>query len=405
MAYNAEKTLPRTAASIFAQSYGDWVWYLVDNGSTDSTGKIIHELAKRDHRIVPLANKKNQIWEPGNGITEVVEPYDDSDCICWIDADDTYKPDFLKKSLAAMSENALDIVACGNDFMDALTNKLVGTRVLNQNLIIAGEGFSQNFIQYHQFMRTYWAKLFSVAVLRRYDSTRVPTVFYGWDTLFTQEMFHNAFRIGILSESMYQYYISQKSASYQWNVKRIDADRILYKAARDFLFDKCGFVSTVNEEFLLLVYMNAIKDTLAVLLKSGKSDTEKLMGILDIFSHADTKRLAAWKNLGTIFGDVAGMTRQRTGLFAAAAKWLLLRKEVPDEQVERFCDVGQLVCAAAENADGWVFFKKLRAQFWIGNGRTDKARAEVDELAELLPADREIAGFQAQLNEPHPPRP
>jgi hypothetical protein len=129
------------------------------------------------------------------------------------------------------------------------------------------------------------------------------------------------------------------------------------------------------------------------------------MGILDIFSHADTKRLAAWKNLGTIFGDVAGMTRQRTGLFAAAAKWLLLRKEVPDEQVERFCDVGQLVCAAAENADGWVFFKKLRAQFWIGNGRTDKARAEVDELAELLPADREIAGFQAQLNKPHPPRP
>jgi glycosyltransferase involved in cell wall biosynthesis len=40
-AYNAEKTLRRAVDSILAQTYTNFVYYIVDNGSTDGTGEMI----------------------------------------------------------------------------------------------------------------------------------------------------------------------------------------------------------------------------------------------------------------------------------------------------------------------------------------------------------------------------
>ena len=399
-AYNAEHTLQRTAKSIFAQTISNWTWYLLDNGSTDRTGKMIRGYAKRDKRIIPLANKKNYVWEPGNTLTEVIKGYDDSDCFCWIDADDAYKPNFLEKSLAFMVTNHLDIAACGYDFVDAKTKALIAVRKPDQNVFLEGQEFQTCFPIYHQFMRTYWAKLFSVSVWRHHDSTHIPTVSYGWDTLFTMETFRNAPRVGILAESLYKYYVSPKSISYKWNMKRIEADRILREATYDFLLAKCGFVSPRNEEFLLLIYMSALYDTTNVLLHSEIPESEKIAGVIDIFLHRYSKQLAARECLGALSFDrqsVAECTRQRKEMFSSVAQWLLSREEVPDEQFVQYCDVGELTCAVAENAEGWLFFKKLRIRFWVKHGHTDEARTEVAELAELLPSDREIAALRSQF--------
>ena len=397
-AYNAQNTLKRTIKSVLSQTYTNWVWYIVDNGSNDATGGIVQEYASRDSRIIPLKNEQNNVWKTGNGITEIISEHFDSDYVCWIDADDTYKPDFLKKLTDYAMENELDLVASGNDFIDAKTDTVVGVRVLNHHLVIENEGFSKYFTLYHQFTRTYWAKIFSVSVLRRYESQRVPAVSYGWDTLFTQEMFRNVKRAGILAESLYEYYVSPKSVSYHWDSKRIASDRILHKMAHDFLVEKCGTVIPRNEEFLLIVYMKAIKDTLNVLLNAKISENEKLTGILDIFSHEYTKQLAAREQLGLLLGNVmfSGMRRQ---LFADISEWLLARQEVQDELVEQFCNVGEFVCAAAEYADGWIFFQKLRVSFLIDQERKDEAQVKLIELEELLPNDGEILAFRETLSQ------
>ncbi|MDR0578961.1 MAG: glycosyltransferase family 2 protein [Candidatus Accumulibacter sp.] len=403
-ACDAQSTLARTIESILAQTRGDWVWHLVDNGSADATGEMIREAARRDGRIVALANRKNHVVEPGNGWWEISDAFSGDEFLCFIDADDEYKPDFIEKTRAFAVENDLDVACCGSDFIDWRTGKVTSTRILKRDLLIEGDGFSTDFAVYHQFMRTMWGKLYRLRVMRGLDSARIPGVYYSWDTLFAQECFRTAARVGILAESLHKYHVRPGSLSSRWDRRRVETDAILLKLARDFLTDKCGSVTPGNEDFLLAVYMNALTDTLDVLLKSGAPGDEKLAAVLDVFSREDTKRLAARERLGVFLGIEQECAERRRALFATAADFLLRVNDAPDERLELFFDAGEFVCAACRNADGWIFFKKLRARFLLENGRADEARTDVGELAKLLPADAEIADLARRIDAPsfHP---
>ena len=60
-AYNAEKTLRRAMDSILQQTYPDFEYYVLNNGSSDGTGAIIEEYAKKDSRVIPLSVEKNDL--------------------------------------------------------------------------------------------------------------------------------------------------------------------------------------------------------------------------------------------------------------------------------------------------------------------------------------------------------
>ena len=53
-AYNAKKTLRTAVNSILNQTYTDFIYYILDNGSIDYTKKIIEEYANQDERVTPL---------------------------------------------------------------------------------------------------------------------------------------------------------------------------------------------------------------------------------------------------------------------------------------------------------------------------------------------------------------
>lgn len=319
-AYNAEKTIERTINSILSQTEQNWVWYLVDNGSTDNTSEIIMRYADKDPRIIPMKNKINNVWEKGISWWDITKKHDDSDFLCFIDADDEYKPEFLEKMLRFIFDKNLDVAVCGYDFIDSASGRLLSIRKLEHDLFLdSSETFNARFTLYHQFMRTMWCKLYKVSLLSNFDFSRAPmgSVSYGADTIFTTEAFRNAGRVGILSESLYLYYVAPTSVSYRFDNKRIESDRILDKNIRAFLVDKCDFVSPSNNDFLLIVYFNAIKDTLNILLNAQIPVAEKFVGLQDIFISEQTRGLLAWK----------GYSEQKEQLFKAVTDWLLSQKE------------------------------------------------------------------------------
>lgn len=290
MAYNAAQTLPRTIQSILNQTDPDWIWYLLDNGSQDMTGEIIRQYAEGDKRIIPLQNKKNLEFTPETSFTDLPNKHENSDWFSFLDADDTYATNFLSETLAFAAKYKLDVVACGSDFLDAATGRTRVQRIVQQDLLITSpEQFGICFPIYHQFMRTNWAKLFSIRVLKQLDLAKIPALYYGTDTLYTQEVLRHTERFGILAKSLHQYYIYPKSRSYQWDPSRFEADHILHKLACDFLTDKCGNISAQNRNFLQRVYSGAIKATLSVLYNSNLSPADKLQEYRTIASHPLTR--------------------------------------------------------------------------------------------------------------------
>jgi len=158
-AYNAEKTLRRAVDSILNQTHKEFIYYLLDNASTDGTYEIIKEYAKNDKRIIPLHNEINWV---GNGILDIIKNHENDCYMCELDADDEYTPNFLEKMLFFIKNENLDIAACGSDFVDMQTNKHLGMRLLKKNLILDEEEFDRYFPKYHQFMRTIWGKVYSI---------------------------------------------------------------------------------------------------------------------------------------------------------------------------------------------------------------------------------------------------
>lgn len=58
-AYNGKQYLPKAINSILSQTYRDFEFLIVNDGSTDETGKIMEEFAKQDARIRVITNEKN----------------------------------------------------------------------------------------------------------------------------------------------------------------------------------------------------------------------------------------------------------------------------------------------------------------------------------------------------------
>lgn len=61
LTYNRESFVSRAIESILAQTYRDFEFIVVDNGSTDRSGQIADEYAKKDNRI--------RVIHTGNGAT------------------------------------------------------------------------------------------------------------------------------------------------------------------------------------------------------------------------------------------------------------------------------------------------------------------------------------------------
>lgn len=59
-AYNSEKYIKESIESILNQTFKDFEFIIINDGSTDNTAKIVKEYTKKDKRIKFINNKKNQ---------------------------------------------------------------------------------------------------------------------------------------------------------------------------------------------------------------------------------------------------------------------------------------------------------------------------------------------------------
>lgn len=107
--YNREATIERAVKSVLDQTYKDIEVIVVDDCSTDNTGKIVENMIKADNRVRYYKLEKNSgaCVARNKGIDLAQGEY-----IAFQDSDDEWLPKKLELQIDAMKENKADICFC-----------------------------------------------------------------------------------------------------------------------------------------------------------------------------------------------------------------------------------------------------------------------------------------------------
>lgn len=106
--YNVEQYLERCVDSIINQTYTNLEIILVNDGSTDNSGKLCDELAKKDERIRVIHKENGGLSDARNrGIDEA-----ESDLVGFIDSDDYIDSDMYEVLLKKLNDTDADLSMC-----------------------------------------------------------------------------------------------------------------------------------------------------------------------------------------------------------------------------------------------------------------------------------------------------
>lgn len=103
---DGEKFVAAAIESVLSQTFKDFEFIIVDDGSSDSTGEIIENFSKKDDRILTISNEENigLTKSLNKAITLSTGTY-----IARMDADDISLPERLQKQVEFLGSNP----ACG----------------------------------------------------------------------------------------------------------------------------------------------------------------------------------------------------------------------------------------------------------------------------------------------------
>ncbi len=106
--YNVRDYLDEAVNSAVSQTYRNLEIILVDDGSTDGSGRLCDAWKEKDSRIIVIHDRNEGLSEARNrGIRIASGEY-----ICFLDSDDYYDTAFVEKLLSCMEATGADLAIC-----------------------------------------------------------------------------------------------------------------------------------------------------------------------------------------------------------------------------------------------------------------------------------------------------
>ena len=106
--YNVEKYLKRCLDSVVNQTYKNLEIILIDDGSTDNSGKICDEYAQKDKRIIVIHKENGGLSDARNKGLDICT----GDYISFIDSDDWVDLNYFDVLLKILLEYDVDVACC-----------------------------------------------------------------------------------------------------------------------------------------------------------------------------------------------------------------------------------------------------------------------------------------------------
>ncbi len=205
--YNAEKTIRRCVDSVLNQEYKDTELLLVDDGSTDLSGRICDEYARKDSRVSVIHKENTGVSDTRNLALERAR----GTYLQFLDSDDWISPDATSLMVRAAGESGCDMVI--SDFY-----RVVGERVSHKGDIEPGGLLTRE--EFAGFMMekpadfyygVLWNKLFRRALVEENGLRMDKTISWCEDFMFNLEYIRHTKTIYALHVPIY-YYVKTKGS-------------------------------------------------------------------------------------------------------------------------------------------------------------------------------------------------
>ena len=198
--YNVEQYLPLCIDSILAQTFTDFEVLLIDDGSTDRSGKICDEYVKQDKRIRVFHKKNGGVSSARNiGIKEARGKW-----ICFVDSDDTITFDYLsvfEKNCKKTIESSLQVT--GFNFITPVERKQIifQEQVFNKNDLYK----AVMILQDKGSLGYPWNKIYAASVIKNNHLFFDETLNSYEDELFVLQYIQKVEKIIFCLDATYNY--------------------------------------------------------------------------------------------------------------------------------------------------------------------------------------------------------
>lgn len=215
--YNVEKLLEGCLASIRQQTFPDFEALCVDDGSTDRSGDLADEFAKRDSRFRVIHQENKGLSGARNTALNQAK----GDYVFFCDSDDYMHPQTLEVLLEAIESTRTDVAGCG--FVK--TGKLypVSFPIISPADRIP-EIISNPFEAYltrRDIMTGVWTRLYRRRILK---NVRFVEGIYFEDVPFTTHIMATIKNYALIKAPMYYYYQNPASILHtSFNLKKAES--------------------------------------------------------------------------------------------------------------------------------------------------------------------------------------
>ena len=200
--FNSEKYIERCINSLQKQSYSQVEIIVVDDGSTDSTGKILDEISRSDSRIKVLHQKNTGVSNARNlGIQTATGQW-----IMFCDSDDEYPEYAVERLLGDAVQDVYDVISGSHTVVTKSgTRKYVNIEpheFHDKDSIVKYflyEGAERNFI---------WERIYKKSL---FENIKFKPGRYYEDLLLTIDLCREINSLKVINESVYDYRINNAS--------------------------------------------------------------------------------------------------------------------------------------------------------------------------------------------------
>lgn len=214
LVYNLEKYLPRCLDSLVNQTLDNIEILCVDDGSTDSSSRIIDNYAKKYPDKVKAFHKDNggEFSTRNFGLEMATGEY-----ITFVDTDDYMEINWAEKLYNAAKNNNADMAVCGFERIDLKTNKVLARNMTKFGYTVKNVNPKDDFILF--INPAPWNKIFKRDLIK--DFRFLPFRCFN-DTMFILTSYIKIKKIAFVPDVLYHYYLRNDSQIHNITIKDVE---------------------------------------------------------------------------------------------------------------------------------------------------------------------------------------